>query len=273
MKKIDSLDKVKEIELQGLKTFKEFCKKYDLKYSLAAGSMIGAVRHKGFIPWDDDIDIYMVRDEYDKFMNLIRHGKKLEDKNFTVRLPEDENYLYPFVKIVNKNTLVYEKNVEKKYALGLWVDIFPLDYCGDKISEVKKMHRFMKNTSKKLMLSAMHYSGNTLIDKLKNIYIWLFKHIFGGNYQKYKDKKLHYRFPKEGKYIGQMIWYPSKMRGLHDIYLSDWFQEYVEIEFEGEQYPIFSCYDEILRQRYGSYMRIPKENERKTHEMLAFYVK
>ena len=272
MKRIKSLDEIKRIGLQGLQTFDRFCRENDLKYSLAAGTMLGAVRHKGFIPWDDDVDIYMDRVEYDKFICLIKQGKKLDNMNFEVCLPEKKNYPYPFVKIINNKTVVYEKNIKKEYSLGVWLDIFPLDYCGETKKEAEKIYSYMGKNSRKLMQLIMHYEEKNIIAYLKNCYIWVFRNIIKGNYLIYKKQKLSYQFPCKTKYKGLLIWPYLQAGKLCDVYLDEWFQEYEEIEFEGDMYMVFSCYKEILQKRYGDYMQLPPKEAQVSHAFEAYYL-
>lgn len=273
MKKIKLLSDIKKISFQGLRAFDSFCKKYNLKYSLAGGTMLGAVRHKGFIPWDDDIDLYMERIEYDKLISLIKNGKVLEDSDFEFLLPKQDKYPYPFIKIVNKKTIVYEKNVNPKYAIGVWLDIFPIDNCGNSIKEVRKVVYDMEKLSRKISRTIVVYTQKTAITYLKTLYITILKFIFRMNYKKYVNKKLTYKFPEDSIYKGNMIWifWDGKDK-FCDVYPAEYFDGYTEIEFEGEKFMIFSHYDEILRKRYGDYMKLPKEEDRVGHEFCAYYL-
>ena len=272
MKEIESLDEVKQIGLNGLVAFDNFCREYKLKYSIAAGTMIGAVRHKGFIPWDDDVDLYMDRNEYDKLILLVKEGKQLPDESFDIYLPELKNYIYPFIKIVNNKTLVFEKNVNKKFAIGVWLDIFPLDNCGDSMAEAQKIMHEMTCYSKKLMRTVTLYDGKNLEAYFKNIYVWVYKYILRRNYHIYKHKKICFKFPEGGRYKGNLIWPWLEKGGLCDIYPAEYFDGYTEIEFEGRKFMIFSHYDEILQKRYGDYMTLPKEKDRVGHEFHAYYL-
>ena len=127
MIKIENLDEIKKIELGILISFDKFCRNNDIKYSLGAGTMIGAVRHGGFIPWDDDIDIFMLRKEYDTFLKLVAQNNFTLDETFyTVLNPENKENIHPFIKIVDTRTIAYEQNRMKKYMKGIWMDILSL---------------------------------------------------------------------------------------------------------------------------------------------------
>ena len=128
-----TLDEMKAIELGILKKFDSICKENGLEYSLAYGTMLGAIRHKGFIPWDDDIDVFMKREDYEKLLAL-----KYDDGDFEVKSYRySKNYYFLYSKIVDKRTSICE-NWRAEKDMGLFVDIFPLDYCnfdgeGDKL--------------------------------------------------------------------------------------------------------------------------------------------
>jgi len=184
LRKIESMEEIKKIELGGLITFHNFCMAHDLKYSIAAGTMLGAVRHRGFIPWDDDIDVFMVRKEYDKFLSLMRHGNKLDNADWVL----EEGMVYPFVKLVHKNTIAYQPNIRKEYATGVWIDVFPLDNCGSTVQECRKLQNYMKKMQKGIMYGIMHYSSNTLISRIKNLYLFVFQKIFKGGFHKISKK-------------------------------------------------------------------------------------
>ena len=126
VKKIDSLDEVHKLQLKLLSYFDDICKKNDLKYFLAGGTLLGAVRHKGFIPWDDDIDLAMPRDDFEKFIKL---SDSLEE-DYKVLIPsKTEKFHLVFAKLVNKYYYNDKKDLKGKY--GIRIDIFPLDGLGN----------------------------------------------------------------------------------------------------------------------------------------------
>ena len=117
MKKITP-EEIKKIQLDLLIQFAEFCKKNNLYYCLAYGTLLGAIRHKGFIPWDDDIDVIMPRPDYEKFCKLVAEKK--------IATSLQNNSTYPFVKIIDTRTLVRERFAQKE-EVGIWIDVFVLD--------------------------------------------------------------------------------------------------------------------------------------------------
>ena len=125
MKKLNLYD-IKTLELDLLINFDKFCKENNLIYFIAYGTLLGAIRHGGFIPWDDDIDIQMPRTDYEKFLTL---RDKYESSFYgnVIKTLGDKGYPFPFTKIENKNTLVIEHKMTTKIKTGVWVDIFPMD--------------------------------------------------------------------------------------------------------------------------------------------------
>ena len=124
--------------LDILKTFISICHTHNLRYYCCAGTAIGAVRHHGMIPWDDDIDVIMPRPDYDRFLEIARH----EDfGNYEVVTPyNNERYPLYFSKLVNKNTTLIEEK-ERPCIIGLFVDIFPLDATADDVEQAKALQR------------------------------------------------------------------------------------------------------------------------------------
>ena len=123
MRKI-TLDESKRIQLDILQSIHDFCIANNLKYSICGGTLIGAVRHKGFIPWDDDIDIFMLREDYNKF---IHDYKDLSGIYILHSLENDESYSYPYAKVEDVRTYIEEDVTAGN--IGIAVDVFPVDNC------------------------------------------------------------------------------------------------------------------------------------------------
>lgn len=268
MKRINDLREVQLIELDILVEFDKFCKKNDLKYSLYAGSLIGAVRHKGFIPWDDDIDLAMLREDYERFISIVT-TKPFINENLEVCIPQQtKNYIQPFLKIVDNRTYVIEsKKYSRKYDKGIYIDIFPFDYGFEQYEKCKEIIDRQQYYAKRLVRSSgvMQKSPfKTLCKILYNSFQFLI-----GRGTKYWSKKCASidRLPPS-KYIGNLIWPSSYGNILNTEYTNN----YIELEFEDKKFKAFRDYDLILKSMYGDYMKIPNENERENHITEAYWL-
>ncbi len=263
-----SLEDIRQTELEILIAFDKFCKIHQIKYSLGAGTLIGAIRHKGFIPWDDDIDIFMMRKEYERLITLINNGEEIE--KYKIYLPDGDESIYPFIKITDTNTITYPQNRKKEYARGVWMDVFPVDCCGNSEDDILKVFKFIQTNVIKLERSTMHYTEKNTLNRLKNIYLFFTQNVFGFSYRDFKRKILQYPLPEQGKYWGTIRWPYYKGNGLCDVYPKEYFEGYTEKEFEGHKFMVFKHYDEILTHRYGNYTKLPDEKDRVSHGMEAY---
>lgn len=122
-------DEIKSLTLDILKEFHRVCTKFGLTYSIAYGTALGAARHGGFIPWDDDVDVVMPRSDYERLYELCTQQGVLHE-NYRLATYRDRSSIYQFFKLIDTRTVSYEVFVGKKYPLSLWVDIFPLEPAG-----------------------------------------------------------------------------------------------------------------------------------------------
>lgn len=259
---------IQDLEFDILKEFDKFAKKNKLKYFLSGGSCLGAVRHHDFIPWDDDIDVCMLRSDYDRLMELVKNHRKMEGKpQYEFCLPLDENYVYPFIKIVNRDTLVYEKDIQHRFLLGVWMDIFPIDIWPDDKRTIKKImrkHNFYK------FMNKVYVAGN-LTTKKKKILNFIGKIgynvlFYGKDYRYWNKKIIDLVSPCEGNYLGDRIW-PVKNK---EFFSKKVFEREIYIEFRDGKFPIPIGYKEYLKKMYGNYMQLPKEKDRVYHDFIGY---
>ena len=262
-KKLD-IDEIKEVELGVMDYIHNICREKGINYSLAYGSLLGAVRHRGFIPWDDDLDIALKRDQYDQLYQAI-----LEDNNSIYKVVSWENdsrYPYPFYRVYDSRT-VYENNyIQNDIELGICVDVFPFDDYKDVNKEITKLDMY-----RRLSVYTLYGIRNKEAG-IKNIVRYLMLVVFRLTRVKTWNKKLNdcSKAPVDGEYIDYLMEskkYSTKL----DAKALD---EVVECKFEDRVYNIPKDYDHILTTIYGSdYMEIPSLEKRIQHDDFVAYIK
>lgn len=262
-----SLRDIQLEELNILKNTVKYLEKNNLEYYLAGGTLLGAVRHKGFIPWDDDIDICMPRNDYDKLIELCKENELGEE--YELISFEMGNLIFPFAKIVNKNIFIKAKSLED---INLYIDVFPIDGYPEKYSKVIFQQRILN------ILKGILYLKSTSLKNIKNekksisnrILKILLKPIAEMIPTKWTSKIMikmckKYKY-EECKYVGNRIWgYGLSEMLQKDKYASD----KINIEFEDEEFKAPAGYDLYLKSIYGDYMKLPPKDKRVTHGIQA----
>jgi licd protein len=262
-KKLD-IDEIKEVELGVMDYIHNICREKGINYSLAYGSLLGAVRHRGFIPWDDDLDIALKRDEYDKLYQAI-----LEDNNSIYKIVSWENdsrYPYPFYRVYDSRT-VYENNyIQNDIELGICVDVFPFDDYKDVNKEITKLDMY-----RRLSVYTLYGIRNKEAG-IKNIVRYLMLVAFRLTRVKIWNKKLNdcSKAPVNSEYIDYLM-ESKKYSTKIDAKALD---EVIECKFEDRVYNIPKDYDHILTTIYGEdYMEIPPIEKRIQHDDFVAYIK
>ena len=129
-----TLPELKEIEFDILKVFDAFCKEHNIKYFLAYGTLLGAIRYKKFIPWDDDVDVLVPREDYDRILTLFQD----DDRYNLFAYEKNQDYRFPFAKLCDMTTRKVEFNLDNGVELGVDMDIFPLDYWDNDVEKAKQ---------------------------------------------------------------------------------------------------------------------------------------
>ena len=272
-----TVQETKKIELNILISIREFCKENGIRYYLTGGSLIGAVRHSGFIPWDDDIDIIMPRKDYMHFIEIFPQ----EGLNgYKLLSPYTENdCCIVFSKVYDPHTVKMDKEVEKKYwKYGVDVDIFPTDGVPER---EKDKQQFFKQQYKDFhiflaLVGGFCFSGNLLKVVAKYIFTMIIKFmgklgIINANRicLRINDRARQYDVD-ECQEIAMSI-FPHY--GKREITNRDRFLRQVELPFENELFTAPGNYDEFLTSLYGDYMKLPPIDKQKTHHLSDFYRK
>lgn len=261
-----SLQEIKQIEFDLLKKFDTFCKENHISYFLSNGTLLGAIKYKGFIPWDDDIDVLVPREDYDKLISLFN-----DDASYKLFAFEKNHcFKFPFAKLCDMKTRKDELNINNGVVLGVDIDIFPLDAWAFDLVKAKSEVRLINKKMHLLELTKLikPNSLNPVKRRLKGI-VMIFLKIIGSKYfiQSIVDK-CNLKKQKESPYVGCKSWC---IYGFREIIPAEVFSEIIEVEFEGEKFPAPIGYDIYLRSLYGDYENDPPIDKQKTHHTYAAY--
>ena len=257
-----SLQEIKECEINILEKIDKICKKYNLKYSLMDGSAIGAVRHHGFIPWDDDIDIMMIRDDYNKLKDILKNNK---EELLYLSCDTRDDYSYPYAKVVDMNTDAKEIGIDKPEGYGVFVDIFPIDKITNcKIEKI--LYLFYMKILYKIYFIKIYkkqISDSKLKLFLKNIMALLLKPInFKKLVKKMNQKSQIFNNCDIDNYA--IIFHDTTLNK-KITYKKDFFENIKYMNFENKEFLIINHYDEYLKNVFGEYMKLPPKENRKTN--------
>lgn len=265
-------ENVQPMLLSALDAFKAYCDKNELRFFLFGGTCLGAVRHKGFIPWDDDIDVAMLPDQADSLIELVRANPYIdEDCRYRIYLPAEAPNFYPFMKLVDTYTIVYERNIVKEYRLGLWIDIFRLSYWPEEESASLELLReeYSLRRQNKLMVCG---DFSDLKYKLLSPLAYTAKMLLcmsGRDVLSNSRKIESLGHGEASSWMGNMCW----ALGIRERCPVGWFESAVDLPFEGRLFPVMSSYEEYLMRIYGNYLEIPPEDKRVSHAFEAYMVR
>lgn len=269
-----TMQEIQAVSLEILKQVADLCEELNLRYFLAWGTLIGAVRHKGFIPWDDDVDIMMPRRDYDK---LLAHLSSHKLSNLTLfnrqTCPE-----YPYmISRISDDRYILEMENEESVGMGIFIDIYPMDGMGATLEDAlaygaytDRMSSFCYQATRKHF--AIETTTSTFRKLIKRPVFWYSKLIgkdkFQDNIENYMKKN-----PKDydsSEWVGDLVWLSG---GAREILKREWLDEYEMAPFEQYEFRIPKMYDPVLKQTYGDYMKLPPEDERVGHHYYSAYRK
>lgn len=250
MRQVIDIKELQKIQYNILVEFDRFCKEHNLKYFLAYGTLLGAVRHKGFIPWDNDVDVCMLRDEYEKLIKLYKDNRY---RLMSVERCKRNEYTYAHAKMVDSETVLIEKFQPDK-ELGVYIDVFPLDY--------------LCNGEKDYDLILKRYNRINYLETAVGIKGKVLK-ILGRKQLARIYKFIHKNNKNKSKYVGNCC--ATNASG--DIYNLDWFDKTKKMHFEGDVFLVPVEYKRVLERRYGNYMELPPIEERKPQHDFDAYIK
>ena len=256
----------KQIMLDIMDYIDDICKKNNIRYSLFYGTLLGAVRHKGFIPWDDDMDICMMRDDYNKFLHVVNGDENAPFRFLSI--DTDPHYYMLIPKMIDRRTTLIE-NIPTPYPLGVWVDVFVIDYLADDYKQSCKIQQKLQFYTNLLMPGYIGYREGR--NKLKQLIlnIGMFSQRFLNREKMLRKMDCMVKNNQSAEYCGSVIENDSSSKM---IMPSSWYRETKDIEFEGRSYCIYQHYDDILTRIYGNYMELPPVEKRaSTHTFEAYW--
>ena len=255
----------------------DYLEKNGLSYILAGGTMLGAVRHGGFIPWDDDIDILVPRDDFEKLRQLIGKTPDAVD-GVAFELPGAEKVFYPFIKAVDPRYVCVDERIINDHPVHVWIDIFPLDHFPDDPAEHRKWVRRM------VVLKRVLYSGiltraywddrckgdvKTRLEYIIGRCLYALMGRYTGVSRKMDEtaKKMNRTF-RNSNHVGDGAW----PEGMKDYFTVEMTEPPVMHAFEDREFRIPANYDMYLKSFYGEYMTPPPEGQRAGHHIQVYRV-
>lgn len=263
MKKIN-IEERKKLQLDILNEVHHFCVENKINYSLGYGTLLGAIRHKGYIPWDDDIDIVMLRKDYDKFISSFSNQIYKVASATTI-----DNWFLPFAKVYDNRTLIIDRKANTT-SIGLNVDVFPIDDAMDSEKEFKKQRKYINylTTCNKIKLFKLNKEStffNNIIGLFCKSLLFLFPKLYFTKKllsisQKYNDKG--YTKALYWASVGKTVYLDKSI-----------YERLIEVEFEGNIYIGLKDYNTYLSNIYGDYMKLPPKEKRISYHTSDAYWK
>lgn len=259
---------------------KKVCDQLGVKLMAAGGTLLGAVRHKGFIPWDDDMDFFMLREEYDKFC---KEGPKIIDTKYFIQTHQTDHDWYKEICRVRKNnTTAIEGNPFTKSHQGLWIDILPLDFFPESNEEFKNYIEESKLLLERLNFHWSFQLSTNFKRKINRLYIFRFtllkRPFLNLTFKKFDEQARKYNKLKSN-YLGS-FWVVLKCSYLKNIdagrihlFPKEYFENVFETPFENTTITVIKEYDKFLKQQYGNWREIPPPEKRnnQSKETLSFH--
>ncbi len=258
-----SSGEIKKIEWDLLCQFADYCDQKGIRYYLGGGTLLGAIRHKGFIPWDDDIDIIMPRPDYNKFLS-----ENEREHAFCIGSIWNWSANIPFIKLFDTSTIIKQKYSKCYHTGHLWIDIFPLDGLPNSKISLFLHYKISRLMRKMLTLSESNFTeGTSRIKIIGKIMLYPVAKLIGAPRWAIWLDRFSQRIKFENSYyIGGLVWgYGPQERMVKAKFLP-----YIDVSFEGRKFHAPKCWHIYLKNLYGNYMKYPPKNKRLNHSMTAW---
>ena len=268
MKEIKDINQLKKIQLEVMDYFHNWCQENGVTYFITAGTLIGALRHKGFIPWDDDIDVVMLRSDYERMLTMYRNDGRY--KLYTIET--DETCIYPYAKIYDSKTVMIECDETDHPAIGVNIDIFPLDSVTDNYEDGVRLKKDIQMLDSILNVKHLDRNDRGFLKNMVVSILRFFAKFYSYPYliKKVIKKSKKYLNNNDSRYIVNAVIYA---KGEKEILDREWFASTMDLEFEGRQYKAPVGADQYMRRLFGDYMQLPPEDKRTSHHRFKAYYK
>lgn len=246
------INELQKIQLSMLKDFDAVCQKHRISYQLFSGTALGAVRHKGFIPWDDDIDVVMLREDYERFFDSA--SKELDSNKYYVQREFSEHWPMFFSKLRLNGTTYIEKyhSHDARIHQGIYIDIFPCD----NLSDNRLMQKLQYIASKIVIAKSLYARGYETNSTVKKCFMQFCRILPTEPFKRLCIRRNDSSSLKVHTFFG------GGKKFERSIYLREWFEQSVKMRFEDSEFPVSAHYDEMLRVMYGDYMVMPTLEQR-----------
>ena len=260
------MDRIREIELDILKEVDAVCKENNIQYFLTAGTMLGAVRHNGFIPWDDDVDIGILPEDYEKFLKVCPESLSVDYGYQSYSTELTSHYIHDKIRLKNS---FFSTKYSNKYPMmnGVYIDVFVYNKTSDKPKKQKRHIRYIHIMRKIIGIrwadkprKNMHYYFSVVALPIMRLFPFMTLHkIYTRLLRKYEKKNTHFRIDGTGFNLKKVGAFPD-----------EWFHETIDHEFCGYEFPILKHYDEFLKHWYGEhYMELlPLSGRKSVHDVV-----
>lgn len=262
-----TLRKVQLVQLEIAKEIKRVCEENNIKYFLTAGTLLGAIRHKGFIPWDDDLDIAMLKDDYDRFIEIA--PEELKEQYEIQNWYTDSKCPFEFSKIRKKGTVYIEGKSNEKRDNGIYIDVIVYINFSDDKDELVKVHNRMLDLHRVLLMKCgfkpWYDDGKTNWKKRIGYVLYQIKALFVSHEKLVKEfEAIQNKYPNSTKNLHGMI----ESRSFSPI-KREWYDTVQMVKFEDVLFPIPVGYEGYLELCYGDYMQLPPEDERENRHQIV----